>query len=393
MIHSQIIITNYRGKICSFLMNEQHIERLQVTDVKKNLISNIYLAKVKQISKNLNAAFVEIANGQKAFLPFEQIPLLTVTNRVNAENLQIGDELPVQFLKEAVKTKEPVVTANLSLNGRYCVVSLKRDSAALRYSKKLSELTKQQIACYLEQDFPFSVMIRTRAEELSDFAPLKEEILSLSNTLQSILEKAKMRTCYSLLYETQPGYLSFLNELPDNSYERIVTDIPEVYDALLAKSTQKNLQQNVEISLYTDSYPLLKVHSLESKMQELFDRKIYLPSGATLFIEPTEAMTVIDVNTGKCVQKKDKEEMILKINLEAARHIARQMILRNLSGIIIIDFINMSSKNHKEELMAYMRDLLKKDPIPCKLIDITPLGLMEITRKKKQAPLSEQFSS
>ena len=374
-------------------MNEQHIERLQVTDVKKNLISNIYLAKVKQISKNLNAAFVEIANGQKAFLPFEQIPLLTVTNRVNAENLQIGDELPVQFLKEAVKTKEPVVTANLSLNGRYCVVSLKRDSAALRYSKKLSELTKQQIACYLEQDFPFSVMIRTRAEELSDFAPLKEEILSLSNTLQSILEKAKMRTCYSLLYETQPGYLSFLNELPDKSYERIVTDIPEVYDALLAKSAQKNLQQNVEISLYTDSYPLLKVHSLESKMQELFDRKIYLPSGATLFIEPTEAMTVIDVNTGKCVQKKDKEEMILKINLEAAWHIARQMILRNLSGIIIIDFINMSSKNHKEELMAYMRDLLKKDPIPCKLIDMTPLGLMEITRKKKQAPLSEQFSS
>ena len=126
-------------------------------------------------------------------------------------------------------------------------------------------------------------------------------------------------------------------------------------------------------------------------MDELFARKVHLDSGANLIIEYTEAMTVIDVNTAKCITKKDKDSVIYKINLEAAKEIARQLRLRNLSGIIIVDFINMENKEYEQNLITELKRLLKQDSVPCNYVDITALGLVEITRKKVQKPIYEVF--
>jgi len=143
------------------------------------------------------------------------------------------------------------------------------------------------------------------------------------------------------------------------------------------------------IRFYNDTFPLSKLYSIESKMEELFAKKVNLKSGANLIIEYTEAMTVIDVNTAKCITKKDKDSVIYKINLEAAQEIARQLRLRNLSGIIIVDFINIENEQYQAELIQELKKLLKQDSVPCNFVDITALGLVEITRKKIKKPVYE----
>lgn len=138
--------------------------------------------------------------------------------------------------------------------------------------------------------------------------------------------------------------------------------------------------------------PLHKLYSVETRIQELLSRRVWLQSGAYLVIEPTEALTAIDVNTGKYEAGKSKEATYLKINLEAAEAIAWALRARNLSGIILVDFINMQKKEHNEQLTAYMKALLQKDIVPAYVVDITGLGLMEITRKKQHKSFAEQMA-
>ena len=136
---------------------------------------------------------------------------------------------------------------------------------------------------------------------------------------------------------------------------------------------------------------LSTLYSLKHELDRVLEKKVWLPSGGYLVIEPTEALTVIDVNSGKNIKKKQKEEMILSINTEAAVEIARQLVLRNISGIIVIDFIDMEQKEHQEKLLHVLRMEIKKDKIPTTLVDITRLGLVELTRKRVQKSLKEQL--
>ena len=202
--------------------------------------------------------------------------------------------------------------------------------------------------------------------------------------MDEIVLKIKTRTCFSLIYQGVPSYIEYLHHISDLGYEEIVTDISAVYESL-----QEQYKGNITLRFYDDSFPLKKLYSIESKMEELFSKQVYLKSGGTIVIEYTEAMTVIDVNTGKCIAKKDKDTLNYQINLEAAEEIARQLRLRNISGIIIIDFINMEGEKYQSELVQELKKLLKKDPVPCNYVDITSLGLVELTRKKIQRPIYE----
>ena len=147
-----------------------------------------------------------------------------------------------------------------------------------------------------------------------------------------------------------------------------------------------------KLHLYTDTQvSLFALYSLTHELERALHRQVWLPSGAYLVIDPTEALTVIDVNSGKNIKKKSREELVFSVNVEAAHEIARQLILRNISGICIIDFIDMKEKEHREELMHILRMDLKKDKVPATLVDITRLGLVELTRKKVQKSLKEQL--
>ena len=301
--------------------------------------------------------------------------------------LREGDEIPVQVIKEAVKTKDPVVTTKLSVNGAYAVVSLDKKKSGFRFSRKLSADKKHELIDALsgiELPADYAYVVRTGAGELTDFSVLFKELHYLISQMDEILLRAKTRTCFSCIYQGVPSYIDFLHHISNIDYEEIVTDIPNVYEAL-----QVHYKGNKSIRLYQDTFPLKKLYSIETKMEELFSEKIYLKSGGTIFIEYTEAMTVIDVNTGKCIAKKDKDTLNYQINLEAADMIARQLRLRNISGIIIVDFINMESEEYKAKLTQELKKLLKKDSVSCNYVDITGLGLVEITRKKVQKPIYE----
>lgn len=171
--------------------------------------------------------------------------------------------------------------------------------------------------------------------------------------------------------------------------EEILTDLPDIYQKL-QEAAGDGFQ--VPVRFYTDSYPLSALYRLDAALDRALGRTVWLRSGGYLVIEPTEAMTVIDVNTGKNTDKKTASETYLKTNLEAAEEIAVQLRLRNLSGIIVVDFIDMKEKAQNEELMRRLRQCLAADPVKTVLVDMTPLGLVEITRKKTLRPLHEQFS-
>jgi len=387
MTNANIVITEYKNRICALGFKQNQLEELHV-DTQESMLNSIYIAKVKNISKNINAAFVELFDGQMAFLPLDNTlncPFIASSDGI----LREGDEIPVQIIKEAVKTKDPVVTTKLSVSGAYCVVSLDKRKGGFQFSKKLSATKKDALKEALN-DFvlpdDYAVVIRTGAEQLSDYKILKAELTTLISTMDDILLKAKTRTCFSLIYQGVPSYIEYLHHIADSVYEEVVTDIPTVYETL-----QVSYKGNMPIRLYIDTFPLSKLYSIESKMEELFSVKVNLKSGANLIIEYTEAMTVIDVNTAKCITKKDKDSVIYKINTEAAQEIARQLKLRNLSGIIIVDFINMESEEYQAELIQELKKLLKPDPVPCNFVDITALGLVEITRKKVKRPIHEVF--
>ena len=217
------------------------------------------------------------------------------------------------------------------------------------------------------------------------------------------------RTCYSLLEQGTPPYIQSLRDAKKGTLSEIITDVPEYAKKIEAwleeeKEADKEQKENQppadknesinqavpNLSLYTDeNLPLMKLYRLESVLKSASDRRVWMKSGGYLVIEPTEALTVIDVNTGKYTGKKTPAETIFKINLEAAHEVARQLSLRNLSGIIIVDFIDMESKEDQETLMRTLGEELSRDPVKTILVDMTRLGLVEITRKKVRRPLHE----
>ncbi len=361
-----------------------------------NYLDNIYIGKIKNIATNINAAFVEIEPGFACFLALNDARKPILTNRTYDGRLLAGDELVVQVSKEAVKTKQPTVTTDLSVSGKYCVISYGKPGIA--YSAKLSMKKKNKIKEVLEKEglsIPsnMGMVIRTNAKELSDYQPLITEINQLITLLKDVTVLAIHRTCYAVLYKKPAGYLMQLRDMYAGQCDEIVTDVVEIYEDIREYSLKNSDFLLPEIRLYQDDIlPLYKLYSIETKLKEAMDKKVWLSSGGYLIIEPTEALTVIDVNTGKVISKKNNEDTFFQMNIEAAEEIARQLILRNISGIIIVDFINMKKEENNNRLMEYFGELLKKDSIRTNLVDLTALGLVEITRMKKNKPLMEQLT-
>lgn len=396
----KLLFTPYQNKILSLLVKENRLVFASAFLPKGGLLNNIYIGKVTNIVKNIDAAFVEIFSGQICFLPLKECQNAILVNRTCDGRLCVGDEIIVQVVKEAVKTKQPVLSANLSFTGSYCVVTTGK--RRLGFSSKLTEEKKTALKNYLEtinpdtDREPFGYVLRTNCRELhDDYEPLKKELESLTAQAKEILKTARYKTCYSRLFAAPASYLSVLQSLYQSEYDEIVTDSQEIYETLCHFCSQESdgkFKFSKKIRLYEDPMlPLQKLYCVETRLSEALSKNVWLKSGGYLVIEPTEALTVIDVNTGKSIGKKKAEEHYFKINMEAAAEIALQLRLRNLSGMILVDFINMQSKEQEEALVQRLKMLLKEDSVKTDVIDITGLGLVEITRKKKNKPLWEQL--
>ncbi len=398
-------IAKMNNRILSYLLAENgraveiHADELE----DRNLLGNIYIGRVQKVVKNIQAAFVEISPGVPCYLPLEDLRDPIYTKKGPSKDLQQGDELVVQVSREAMKTKGPSVTTRLSLQGRYVILDGKHPGIGI--SKKLEEGQREQlrrIAEFYRKDLwadshsgsirlaeAAGIVIRTNAACASEEAIL-EELRKLSRQLADIRGKAPYRTCYSCLHQMPPGWLRRFNGLRMRDTQFIMIEDEQLY--LQARQyLQEYLPELLPILVhYQDPLlPMHKLYSLERELSEALSQRVWLRSGGYLVIQPTEALTVVDVNSGKYEAGKKKEETILKVNLEAARETARQMRLRNLSGIIIIDFINMETEEAKNEVLGELRARLLLDPLQANVVDMTKLNLVEVVRKKVEGPLME----
>lgn len=386
----KIVISEVRNKQLLFLMDEQnhpqYIKMLSNQD-RDFVTGKIYAGRVSDVVPGIQGAFVSIRKEQKVFLPFKECP-----DREDAVPLRQGDELLVQITKPAIKTKLPEASTRLCLTGKYCVCRL--DGHGINFSKKIaaskcSELKTEIEEAVMPERKKYGFIIRTNAGLLSDAEPLLQEMKQFIDIFEQISQTGKYRTIYSCVYQGEDECIQALKNIPTDQYSEIVTDLSSVYEQLM------NCQMNVELRLYQDErLPLSKLYSLETHLSQALSSKVWLPGGGYLVIEPTEAMTVIDVNSGKgSGQKKIAQGLLyLKTNREAAYEIARQLRLRNLSGMIMVDFINMDSSEDEESLLAYLKECLEKDPVRTRLVDMTALGIVEITRKKESRTLADGFT-
>lgn len=397
---NKVIISNYKDKPCSFFIQNNRLIQMQVL-ASDSKIGSVYIGKIKNVLQNIKAYFVEIDNQEICFLPFSEATHAFCLNRKRAGRLVQGDEILVQVTKDALKTKQASLTCNITQNGAYFVFTVGNNTLGI--SNKLSKPVKNSIKETLEtsghldhdgnllyhaaSEIPrFGVVVRTEAAKLYEESSQKflDQFKAELHNFVSLLENSQFKSCFQCVYKPNLSYLERFTEYADNEYDEVITDLNEAYTALQGHSKP--------VRFYDDSkYPLSKLYSLETKVAEAFQKQVWLKSGSNIIIEQTECLTTIDVNSAKQIKKSSTKDDMLEINKEAAIEAARQIRLRNLSGIIIIDFINMDDSGAEEELINFMSDLVCRDKVPTSVIDITPLGLMEITRKKISKPLSEQL--
>lgn len=386
----KLVITRWNGRLLTALLSENRAAEIGLEEA-DSILGNIYIGKVKKIVKNLNAAFVDFAEGRTGYYSLADNPRHLFADG-RERGLKEGDELIVQVAKDAVKTKDPVLTANLTFSGRYAVLTAGK--RVVGFSKKISDREfKERLKPQLEElvGEAAGVIVRTNAYGLEE--ALLEEVRLLNGQYRELTELAAYRTCYSVLRRAEPEYLKALKGCPAGTLEEVLTDLPEVYAETEHYFRTQEPDSQTKLRLYQDPLvSLARLYSLNTVMEQALEKRVWLKSGGYLVIDITEAMVVIDVNTGKYAGKKKLEETVRLTNLEAAREICRQLRLRNLSGIILIDFIDMFTEKDKELLMETLRRHAGLDPVPTTVVDMTALGLVEMTRKKQKRPLWEQLA-
>ena len=391
VIMKQFVFTQWNNEKLGILFEDGKAMEIRCYE-DSSILGNVYRARVSNLSPNINAAFVDIKKGESCYLSMDDY---------HGEKLKTGDLVTVQVVRDKIKTKRYAVTTDISLQGDYAVTTLFApvgvsskitDNARKKELKNLMRnllITEQDAQLQLADKNAAEIerikkltlggIIRTQAEQAEDTA-IEQEIKTQTRQLYSIMKKAEYAPQYTCLYHTEVEYIKDIRRIHALQDVEIITDIPEVVEAV------------PEISLYTDEYTLTLRYSLAGLLEKTLSKRAYLKSGAYLVIEPTEAMTVIDVNSGKSIKGRNAEEQFLKINIEAAREIARQLRLRNISGIVMIDFINMKEEEHNRELMKVLSESVRIDPVRTTVVDMTKLGLVELTRQKGKRALHEVFS-
>lgn len=371
--------------IATALYSEKQLLELYLEPTEQeSILDNIYVGRVKDIVKNLNAAFIEIAPKKPCYYSLEDCRNPLYVKKINSPRMVQGDEVVVQVVKENIKTKPPKVSTNLTFSGTYLILTT--ENTSLGISRKLPEEERERLRELLGpyKNDRFGLVVRTNAAKVEPSEILKE-YERLKQEYEQLIQNAVHRTCFSCLRKSPPEFLAILKNLNSSELEEIITDDPKLWEQIKAEGFQATLYEDKLLSLSS-------LYSLEVRLQEALKERVWLKSGGYLVIQPTEALTVIDVNSGKSVAKKKVQEHYLNINLEAAEEIAHQLRLRNISGIIIVDFIDMKEQHAKEELMLQLKQFVKKDSVPVQVVDMTRLNLVELTRKKVRKSLIEQIS-
>lgn len=368
-------------------MDEGKETRIELYDRDTDsILDNIYVARVRDLVSNISAAFVEIAPQTVCYFSLKDNPKPIFLNNKNNDRVCQGDLLIVQIKKAGSKTKAPAASCKINVTGTYLALT-REQPGRVGISRKINDIDrcdelKNLIMPYVNDEYGF--IVRTDAADADDETVL-DELKKLQQEYADMIHTAKSRTAFTLIRKSDSPLYKDIKSYRLAGEDEIVTDIPDIIGELSSYGL------DVPVRLYKDELlPLSKAYSVEHRLEMALNARIWLKSGGYLIIEPTEALTVIDVNTGKFDGSgKDCEKTFLKTNLEACEEIARQLILRNISGIVIIDFINLKDSSDRKLIENRMKTLLVQDPVKAVFVEFTKLDLMEITRKKIKKPLCE----
>ena len=379
-----IICDENSQQIFAKLEDDRIVELWIERQENESILGNIYIGKVQNMVNNIQAAFVKVNENVTGYLPLE-------SNQKKAVHQQ--DELLVQIERDQVKKKQPVLTRNITLTGRYVVLTKGKLQCAVSskiQSKEERSRLKQIAASYENEHYGF--IIRTNASNQPEEV-IRQEIEELVNEYETILQKAQHSKCFSRLYKSPLPIFKRIRDCYSQDVEEIIVSSSDMYNSVLEYMSIYDSQIERRLRLDADeSFPLNKKYGIDTCLTKALNKNVWLKSGGSLCIEPTEALTAIDVNTSKAIRShKSKEETFYNVNCEAAREIAYQLRLRNISGLILVDFIDMQEEEHKEKLLTYFRELCNLDQVKTVVVDITPLGLVEVTRKKINKTLAEQW--
>ena len=368
-------------------VNELFVERT----VKRGLVGNVYKGKVVRVLPGMQAAFVDIGLSRTAFLHINDMvwPRSQPTPNV-FELLQPGQVLTVQVMKDMLGTKGARLSTDLSIPSRYLV--LMPYGHHIGVSQRIgSEEERDRLRSMIERiqkqhQLPGSVIVRTAADGIEEEA-IAQDMAYLAKLWEYIQRKQKTIAVPSLIFEELPLPQRVIRDLANENTSKIYVDSREIFGKL--QDFIQEFVPNMSNSLihYPGERPLFDLYNVEEDIQKALQTRVALKSGGYLMIDQTEAMTTIDVNTGSYVGGRTLEDTVFKTNMEATQVIARQLRLRNLGGIIIIDFIDMQEAAHRQEVMTQFERMLQRDHAKTKITQVSELGLVEMTRKRTRESL------
>lgn len=372
------------------VLQEVYIERSN----NRGIVGNIYKGKIARILPGMQAAFVDIGLERAAFLHASDIE--SNANRNNGTEAQPinlllhdGQEVVVQVVKDPLGSKGARLTMNLTLPARYLVYL--PGTSHIGISQRIEddeerERLREIIRSVSDSEGEGGYILRTAAETATE-QEIRNDILYLQRAWAAVQERRQGAKAPALLHEDLTLALRAMRDLVLDNVEKIRIDSRETYQRALEFAHEFIPEVEQHIEYYPGERPVFDLYSVEDEIQKALERKVLLKSGGYLILDQTEAMTTIDVNTGAYVGKKNLEETIFKTNLEAAQAIARQLRLRNLGGIVIVDFIDMLDEDHKRQVVRAFEKALARDRSKVHLSEISPLGLVELTRKRTRESL------
>jgi ribonuclease G len=383
------------------MLQEVHVERA----LRRGYVGNIYKGRVSRVMPGMQAAFVEIGLERAAFLHASDIvraiPALAAAEGAEngngathpiSELVHEGQEIVVQVVKDPIGSKGARLTTHLSVPSRYLVLLpyAKVVGVSVRIEDEVERTRLKDIMQALAAETAFGYIVRTNAEGQSKEA-LGEDVAYLGKLWQALQDNIARAKVGERVYEDLSLPLRALRDLMRSAVEKVRVDSRECFDRTtdFARQFMPDLAERIEH--YPGERPIFDLYGVEDEIQRALKKEVPLKSGGYLVIDQTEAMTTIDVNTGAFLGHRNLEETVYKTNLEAAQAAARQLRLRNLGGIIIIDFIDMTDEEHKRQVLRMLEKSLALDHAKTTVYDMSPLGLVEMTRKRTMESLERQL--
>jgi len=380
----EMLISHDNNETRVAFVEDRQLVELYIERPKRSVVGNVYLGKVSDVLPGMQAAFVDIGLEKNAFLYVDEVVtpegLENLPKRDIQSLLKPGQRLMVQVVKDPMGTKGARVTTEVTLPGRFLV--LMPFSAFVGVSKKLEDAERDRLHNAVAPHVPegIGVIVRTAAAGISE-RDLQNDLEFLLRLWRRVQHQAAEGLAPEVIYTEMDLALRFVRDVFSEEFRKLVIDDKQTYEKVVSFLKKTSPQLVRRVALYKDREPLFDAYHLQDAIDSALRRVVPLPSGGSISIDKTEALVAIDVNTGKFVGKRSLEETILATNLEAATEAVRQLRLRDLGGIIVIDFIDMEEPANRQRLLQRLSAALERDRTKTRMSDVSRLGLVEITRK------------